>query len=75
MPSHDHYLLCHDFPELSEKVAVICVAIVMTPAHILQLLISETIYHGDNALLYVAYVMLILAAPIPADRWHCSLSP
>ena len=31
--------------------------------------------HRDDALLYVAYVMLIWAAPIPADRWHCSLWP
>ena len=36
---------------------------------------SETLYHRDNALLYIAYVMLIWAAPIPADRWHCSLRP
>ena len=35
--------------------------------------ISETLYHGDDALLYIANVMLIWAAPIPADRWHCSL--
>ena len=32
-----------------------------------------TLYHRDDALLYIAYVMLIWAAPIPADRWHCSL--
>ena len=36
---------------------------------------TETLYHRDDALLYVAYVMLIWAAPIPADRWHCSLWP
>ena len=36
---------------------------------------SETLYHGDGALLYIAYVMLIWAAPVPADRWHCSLWP
>ena len=36
---------------------------------------SETLYHRDDALLYIAYVMLILAAPIPADRWHSSLWP
>ena len=30
---------------------------------------------GHDALLYIAYVMLILAEPIPADRWHCSLRP
>ena len=30
---------------------------------------------ADDALLYVAYVILILATPIPADRWHCSLWP
>ena len=34
---------------------------------------AETFYHRDNPLLYIAYVMLIWAAPIPADRWHCSL--
>ena len=34
---------------------------------------AETLYHRDDALLYIAYVMLIWAAPIPADRWHCSL--
>ena len=28
---------------------------------------------GDGALLYIAYVMLVWAAPIPADRWNCSL--
>ena len=28
---------------------------------------------GDDALLYIACVMLTLAAPIPATRWHCSL--
>ena len=32
-------------------------------------------YHRDDVLLYIAYVMLIRAAPIPADRWHCSLWP
>ena len=37
--------------------------------------ISETLYHRDDALLNIAYVMLIWAAPIPADRWHCSLWP
>ena len=35
----------------------------------------ETLYHREDALLYIAYVMLIWAAPIPADRWHCSLWP
>ena len=35
----------------------------------------ETLYHRDDALLYIAYVMLIWAAPIPADMWHCSLWP
>ena len=34
----------------------------------------ETLYHRDDALLYIAYVMLICAAPIPGDRWHCSLT-
>ena len=37
--------------------------------------VPETLYHGDDALLYIAYVMLIWAAPIPADMWHCSLWP
>ena len=37
--------------------------------------VAETLYHRDDALLYIAYVMLIWAAPIPADRWHCSLWP
>ena len=36
---------------------------------------AETLYHRDDALLHIAYVMLIWAAPIPADRWHCSLWP
>ena len=36
---------------------------------------AETLYHRDDALLYIAYVMLIWAAPTPADRWHCSLWP
>ena len=39
------------------------------------IVLSETLYHRDDALLYIAYVMLIWAAPIPADRWHCSLWP
>ena len=29
---------------------------------------TETLDHRDDALLYIAYVMLIWAAPIPADR-------
>ena len=36
---------------------------------------SETLYQIENTLLYIANVMLIWAAPIPADRWHCSLWP
>ena len=36
---------------------------------------AETLYHRDDTLLYIAYVMLIWAVPIPADRWHCSLWP
>ena len=36
---------------------------------------TRDLYHRDDALLYIAYVMLIWAAPIPADRWHCSLWP
>ena len=35
----------------------------------------ETLYHRDDVLLYIAYVMLIWAATIPADRWHSSLWP
>ena len=34
----------------------------------ISLVYPETLYHRDDALLYVAYVMLIWAAPIPADR-------
>ena len=34
---------------------------------------AETLYRRDDALLYIAYVMLIWAAPIPADRWHCAV--
>ena len=29
---------------------------------------AETLCHRDDALLYIAYVMLILAAPMSADR-------
>ena len=36
---------------------------------------TETLYHRDDALLYIAFVMLIRSAPITADRWHCSLWP
>ena len=36
---------------------------------------AETLYHRDDALLYIAFVMLIWAALIPADRRHCSLWP
>ena len=36
---------------------------------------TEILYHKDDALVYIAYVMLIWAAAIPADRWHCSLWP
>ena len=36
---------------------------------------AEAVFHRDDALLYIAYVMRIWAAPIPADRWHCSLWP
>ena len=35
----------------------------------------ETLYRRDGALLYIAFAMLIWAAPIPAVRWHCSLWP
>ena len=31
--------------------------------------------HRGDALLYIAYGMLIWATPIPAHRWHCSLWP
>ena len=37
--------------------------------------LPETLYHRHDALLYIAYIMLIWAAPIPAHRWHCSLWP
>ena len=36
---------------------------------------GRDLYHRDDALLYIAYVMLIWVAPIPADRCHCSLWP
>ena len=42
---------------------------------LMVVVLAETLYHRDDALLYIAYVMLIWAAPIPADRWHCSLWP
>ena len=45
------------------------------PSSALICMIAETLYHRDDALLYIAYVMLIWAAPIHADRWHCSLWP
>ena len=45
------------------------------PLALVPMGIPETLYHRDNVLLYIAYVMLIWAAPIPADRWHCSLWP
>ena len=54
----------HDIIELSESARVTEVILVVT---------ANTLYHRDDALLYIAYVMLIWAAPIPADRWHCSL--
>ena len=28
-----------------------------------------------HSYIFITYVMLIWAAPIPADRWHCSLWP
>ena len=31
------------------------------------LVFTETLYHRDDALLYIAYVMCIWAVPIPAD--------
>ena len=37
-------------------------------------MVSETLYHRDDALLYIANnIMIIWAAPITAGRWHCSL--
>ena len=36
---------------------------------------AETLYHRDDALVYIAHVMLIWAASISADRWHCSMWP
>ena len=35
----------------------------------------ETLHPRDDALLYIAYVMLIWTAPIPGNRWRCSLWP
>ena len=29
---------------------------------------------GDDALIYITYVMVIWVAPIPATRCHCSLA-
>ena len=51
--------------------------IVKTCEHwrILVSIFMISLYHRDDALLYIAYVMLIWAAPIPANRWHCSLWP
>ena len=43
--------------------------------NVASLAIPETLYRRDDALLYIAYVMLIWAAPIPADRWHYCLWP
>ena len=40
-----------------------------------NMVLPETLYPKDDALLYIAYVMLIWGAPIPADRWHCRLWP
>ena len=34
---------------------------------------SRDLVLGDDALLYIAYVMPIWAEPIPATRCHCSL--
>ena len=46
----------------------------MATTTVLPIIVApETLYHRDDALLYIAYVMLIWAAPIPADRWHSSL--
>ena len=38
---------------------------------------GQNLYHRDDGLLdlYIVYVILIWAAPIPADRWHYSLWP
>ena len=57
--AHAHFLVLEDFWIMK------CVTRVL----------PETLYHRDDALLHIAYVMLIWAAPIPADRWHCSLWP
>ena len=66
--------MCHarNFPALPQPLAGGCVG--RLPLKYSYAL-SETLYHRDDALLYIAYVMLICAAPIPADRWHCSLWP
>ena len=37
--------------------------------------VAETLYRRDDALLDITYVILIWAASMPADRWHCSLWP
>ena len=34
---------------------------------------SRDLILGDDALLYIAFGMLIWAASITADRWHCRL--
>ena len=39
------------------------------------LALPETLYHRDDTLQYIAYVMIIWAAPIHADRGHYSLWP
>ena len=38
------------------------------PPHCYVLSLIRDLIYGDDALLYIAYVMLIWAAPIPADR-------
>ena len=63
---------CHILPAATPSVTTQGILPFETPPCHAQ---PETLYHRDDALLYIAYVMLIWAAPIPADRWCCSLWP
>ena len=55
------------------KIPFIVIAPGCGTSHNGGLLAPETLHHRDDALLCTAYGMLIWAAPIPANRWHCSL--
>ena len=63
-PVHRKQILFLDWPQMDNSVS-----------GLVRSFLPETLYHRDDALLYIAYVMPIWAAPIPADRWHCSLWP